>query len=488
MLSIQTNVNSLIAQNNLRINQMFQQNTITQLTSGYRINSSGDDAAGLAVANSFRNNIAQLSQGVLNANQGMGTLQIIDGGLSNISTILDRLQTLATESASGAFTGNRNTLNTEFQTDLQEITRQANNIGLTSGGVNNNKLQVFIGGGNILANSSVNIDLSGQANQVDAGGLGLSNTSIAGGGVTVGDTNLNTAGNTITNGQLFTFNLYDTTMLNTAQVVVTVTAGAGAAAISGSAALTQLNNALSAYGISATTDSSGYLAFGGTRAFSVTTTSGGAGASFLTAATSGAENTGIYNYTTAVYATQGGGDTLTFQNANGTALVTIADLDTPAANVASINAQTHSLGIYAVYGADGTLSLQSSNVFSVTGNNAAVTAGVMGTNTTATIAAPAAAASVTGNAQAALTMVTTAVQSLGLVQGRVGAGENLLNYAINLAQSQITNFSSAESQIRDADVAAEAANLTKAQVLQQAGIAAMAQANSAPQSVLTLLR
>ena len=123
MLSIQTNVNSLIAQNNLRINQMFQQNTITQLTSGYRINSSGDDAAGLAVANSFRDNIAQLSQGVLNANQGMGTLQIIDGGLSNISTILDRLQTLATESASGGFTGNRNTLNTEFQSDLQEITR-----------------------------------------------------------------------------------------------------------------------------------------------------------------------------------------------------------------------------------------------------------------------------------------------------------------------------------------------------------------------------
>jgi len=486
MLSIQTNVNSLIAQNNLRINQMFQQNTITQLTSGYRINSSGDDAAGLAVANSFRNDIAQLSQGVLNANQGIGTLQIIDGGLSNISTILDRLQTLATESASGAFTGNRNTLNTEFQSDLQEITRQANNIGLTSGGANNQNLQVFIGGGNILANSSVNIDLSGQANQVDTTGLGLANTSIAGGGVTIGNTDLNTAGTSITVPQTFTFNLYDTTMLNTAQVVVSVTAGAGPAAISGSAALTQLNNGLSSYGITATTDSSGNLAFGGTRAFSVTTTSGGAGA--LTLATAGAENTGIYNYTTAIYATQGGGDTLTFQNANGTALVTVNDLDTPAQNIASINAQTHSLGIYAVYGADGTLSLQSSNVFSITGNNPAPTAGVMGTNTTATIAAPAAAASLTGNAQAALTLVTTAVQSLGLVQGRVGAGENLLNYAINLAQSQITNFSSAQSQIRDADVAAEAANLTKAQVLQQAGIAAMAQANSAPQSVLTLLR
>jgi flagellin len=70
----------------------------------------------------------------------------------------------------------------------------------------------------------------------------------------------------------------------------------------------------------------------------------------------------------------------------------------------------------------------------------------------------------------------------------VGAGENDLNYAIGLANSQITNFSSAESGIRDADVASEAANLTKAQVLEQASVAAMAQANSAPQAILSLLK
>ena len=63
-----------------------------------------------------------------------------------------------------------------------------------------------------------------------------------------------------------------------------------------------------------------------------------------------------------------------------------------------------------------------------------------------------------------------------------------MNYAIGLAQSQISNFSAAESRIRDADVASEAANLTKAQVLQQASMAAMAQANSAPQAVLSLLK
>ncbi len=80
------------------------------------------------------------------------------------------------------------------------------------------------------------------------------------------------------------------------------------------------------------------------------------------------------------------------------------------------------------------------------------------------------------------------MQQLGVAQGAVGRGENQLNYSINLANSQNTNFASAESDLRDANVATEAANLTKAQVLQQASIAAMAQANSAPQAILSLLR
>jgi flagellin len=80
------------------------------------------------------------------------------------------------------------------------------------------------------------------------------------------------------------------------------------------------------------------------------------------------------------------------------------------------------------------------------------------------------------------------VAALGNAQATIGIGENLLNYAVNLATSQITNFSAAESQIRDANVAQEAANLTQAQTLQQASIAAMAQANSAPQAILSLLK
>src|SRR5271168_1611727 len=166
-LTFQTNVTSLVAQQNLQTNTASLDNAITQLTSGFRINSSGDDAAGLAVANGFRSNITELQQGVRNANDGSAILQTIDGGLNNISNILDQLQQLATQSASGTFSGSRATLNQEFQTLLGEVNRQAANIGLASGGGTttasqyNNELGVYIGGGSSQTNSQVNINLSG---------------------------------------------------------------------------------------------------------------------------------------------------------------------------------------------------------------------------------------------------------------------------------------------------------------------------------------
>src|ERR1035437_7571523 len=115
IISVQTTLAPLLAQENLRVNNEFQSQTIQRLTSGYRINQSGDDAAGLAVANGYRSSVAELTQGVRNANDGVSTLQIVDGGLSNITKMLDRAKTLATESASGTFTGSRTTLNAEYQ-------------------------------------------------------------------------------------------------------------------------------------------------------------------------------------------------------------------------------------------------------------------------------------------------------------------------------------------------------------------------------------
>ena len=92
------------------------------------------------------------------------------------------------------------------------------------------------------------------------------------------------------------------------------------------------------------------------------------------------------------------------------------------------------------------------------------------------------------NAENAVTLLATAVSTLGTLQANVGRGQNRLQFAIGLATTQVTNLSAAESRIRDADLATEAANLTRTSIAQQAGVAALAQANSAPQAVLALLR
>ncbi len=498
-VSIQTNVNSIIAQENLRVTNEFQSRTIQRLTSGYRINSSGDDAAGLAVANQFRSDVAELTQGVRNANDATSALQLVDGGLNNVSKLLDRLKTLASQSASGTFKGNRTTLNNEYQALLTEIDRQAANIGLNSGGSNNKVLGIYIGGGSTQANAQVSVDLSGTSNQVDADGLGISGTAVSGGGTALtGNTvRLDNEALSFLNGsdtQAFTFRMYN----GSATEDVTVTVTGTASGISGSEVLTQLNTGLAAYGISASTVGSGSdigeLQFGGSRAFTVTT-AGAAGAGQDVADSSTAVNTGNYHYDVAVadyVAVSAGSEIVTFANANGTADVTFSTTtgNTVANAIAAINAQTASIGVYAVFDAAGTgFSIQSNTSFTLLKSTAAGTGVVItGAVGAKTITSPAAGSASTANALSALTSITSAVTVLGLVQGKVGTGQNKMQYAIQLAQSQISSFSAAESRIRDADIAAEAANLTKAQVLEQASLAAMAQANSSPQAVLALLR
>src|SRR5262249_9683730 len=95
--SINTNIASLQAQNYLRATSNFQNITINRVTSGLRIVNSGDDAAGLAIANGQRSDVSVLTQGIRNANDGLSALQIADGGISNISQLLDRARTLATQ-------------------------------------------------------------------------------------------------------------------------------------------------------------------------------------------------------------------------------------------------------------------------------------------------------------------------------------------------------------------------------------------------------
>jgi flagellin len=182
--SINTNIASLEAQNYLRADSQFQSKTINEVTSGLRIVNSGDDAAGLAIANGLQATQAVLTQGIQNATNGLATLQTIDSGVNNISQLLDRAGTLAAESASGTFTGDRTVLNQEFQSVLTEVNRQAQSIGLNAGGTFAKNLSVFIGGGQAgnsttaIQNGSVSINLANST--VDTQSLGLSGFSVKG--------------------------------------------------------------------------------------------------------------------------------------------------------------------------------------------------------------------------------------------------------------------------------------------------------------------
>ena len=484
MISIQTNYASMVGEQNLATNNTFQTKTIEALTSGYRINSSGDDPAGLAVANQFRSNVTELTQGVINGNSGVSTLQIIDGGLSNISTMLDRMKTLATESASGTFTGNRSTLDQEFQSLKTEITRQATNIGLISGGANATNLSVYIGGsplGGSLSSAAVSVDLS--AGLVDTGGLGLTNAAVGNGGA---GTSLMAAPDVSGNNPI-------TLAATTFHVYTGATGSAGkTVTLSGIATGTQLvsdiNNQLAGTGLTADINSStGKVEFQG-GAFELDHSTGDF-AKIIGTGT--ASNASMYQGAAPGAATAStASQDLTFTVGGTNTTVTLQSGLTVQQEVNAINRQMNAQGVYAVFDTTaGQINFSGTSPFNVaaaitTGGAFALGLAVDGTGAPAN-GAPGIA---TQNATAAIASVNDALALLGKVQSTVGAGENDLQYAISLANSQITNFSSAESQIRDADIATEAANLTKAQVMQQASVAAMAQANAAPQSVLKLLQ
>ena len=128
-ISILNNISALTAENNLNITQTALQKTLTQLSSGSKINSGSDDAAGLSIANGLTANITALTQSVQNATNGTGLLQTADGALSEVTTLLNRAVTLATEaSESGLTSAQATALNNEFTSIQNEIT----NIGKTT--------------------------------------------------------------------------------------------------------------------------------------------------------------------------------------------------------------------------------------------------------------------------------------------------------------------------------------------------------------------
>lgn len=166
--SVVSNISASNAQANLQNTSLGLQKALNRLSSGFRINNAGDDAAGLAVANSYRSTQAVLNQGVRNANDGLSNLQIKDGALNNISTLLDRLSTLATQAASDSSSVDRTTLDNEFQDVLSEIDREANVAGLDAA----QGFSVFV------SNDGADGSVGGTIGAADGAALGVATLAI----------------------------------------------------------------------------------------------------------------------------------------------------------------------------------------------------------------------------------------------------------------------------------------------------------------------
>jgi flagellin len=176
--SVVTNLAGLNAQARLLDTNMGLEKTLGRLTSGLRINSAADDAAGLAVANRHKLDNSGLQVGIRSANDGISKLQIEDGAMSNVTALLDRALVLAAQAASDTFMGSRATLDNEFQSVMSEITRNATAAGLETGNANLNARSVFVG--NTQTSTSVGVTYVSFAltSAVDAQGLGISTQNI----------------------------------------------------------------------------------------------------------------------------------------------------------------------------------------------------------------------------------------------------------------------------------------------------------------------
>ena len=166
MLTILNSISSLNAENALSSTQANLQKSLTQLSSGLRINSGSDDAAGLSIANGLQANIAALTQSSNNASDGIGTLQTADGALSQVTSLLNRAVTLATEASNGGLsTSQSDALDTEYQSILTEIgninsTTNFNGTAVFGGTATSYLTDGTTGGANTFSTSITAVDAS----------------------------------------------------------------------------------------------------------------------------------------------------------------------------------------------------------------------------------------------------------------------------------------------------------------------------------------
>jgi flagellin len=467
---INTNVQSLNAQRNLSTSQNSLATSMQRLSSGLRINSAKDDAAGLAISERMTSQIRGLTVAARNANDGISLAQTAEGAMASVTDNLQRMRELAVQSANATnSSSDRAALQQEVSQLSSEIDRVAtqtdfNGTKLLDGTFSAQQFQVGANAGQTITISSIASARTSALGKFQ--GINLVNQSIGVASDTAGAATV-----TIGSGSPISLG----TIANDAKAISAAINAQGISGMSASANATSVASVATA-------------AAGGITAGNVTIGINGTNLTVAAGTNAGTNRAnalaainGVSSVTGVVATDDGSGLTLTAADGRNIT-TTYTDTGTTGATMANFGlaaAATTGATINIAYTANG-----------ATGN--VVFAGVMGASSTAIgsqgTAVSALDISTVAGANTALTAIDAALNTINSSRAALGAIQNRFSSTINNLSATNENLTASRSRITDADFAAETANLSRSQILQQAGTAMVAQANQLPQSVLKLLQ
>lgn len=479
---INTNLASLNAQRNLNRTQNSLQISLQRLSSGLRINSAKDDAAGLAISERFTSQVRGLSQAARNANDGISLAQTAEGALGESTKALQRIRELSVQSANASNSStDRSALNSEVQQLIQEIDRIA-----TQTSFNGNKILSTAGGfsATFQVGANVNEVITSTVSSVRTTDIGVASNY----GTIQGLSNVNFAlrlrsqyaediSSTL-NGQTISTVAVDTNSINKINAINAITSQTGLTAFSYGNSLNS-QNAADDDGTSLAL-ASGDIVINGVSVGAVTVNTANDLVTKINAITS---QTGVTADATAA----GTADLVLFNRTGGAISVTINTAN--AATRSGFTQGTHTVGS----GDNGAVVLNAAlTATAVTFGDAGTGQALTGTSGTSTTLTSTNIASIDVNtvsaANLAMLAVDQALTTINSVRADLGAIQNRFETTIANLQATTENLTAARSRIQDADFAAETAELTRNQILQQAGISILAQANVSQQTVLALLQ
>ena len=494
-LVINTNISSLNAQRNVGKTSAGLETSIQRLSTGLRINSAKDDAAGLGIVDRMTSQIRGLNQAVRNANDAVSLSQTAEGAMQESTNILQRMRELSVQSANDSNSGADRV---NIQKEITALSSELNRISSQTTFNGNNILDGTFTGKQFQVGSNANETISVTLGNFSANSMGAfqdgSNLNV--GALTAGN---GTDVNEVTAGAL--------TVTGTASASVNYNGGATAAEIAAQfQAVSDITEVTASASTSATIAYGTNIAAGSNITFQLSAVNGeatpvaqGSVANISVAVTDASDLTGLRDAinaeanSTGISASFDSSGVLVLENSDGhNILINSVANGTDGENVLVVSGtdlddDSASDGGNDSLSVGGQVSLSSASGFNVTGTNAEFSTGTADLNGVLSRVSDVDVSTRVG-ANDALEVIDKALRNVSDSRADLGAIQNRLEFTISNLSNVSENVSAARSRIQDTDFAAETANLTRNQILQQAGIAMLSQANSAPQAVLSLLQ